>query len=114
MGIRKGFRYPVIDSKKTGELLRFLCKRKNLSVKDIQEYLYIGSNQAIYDWFNGKTLPSIGNFYALSCLLGIPMEYLIVKEKVQKIAPKNEIKKHLIVYFQKLKVLLASISSRQL
>ena len=49
------YKYPMIDLGKTGEWLRYLCKRNNLSVLELQEKLKIASNQAIYSWFNGKT-----------------------------------------------------------
>ena len=68
----------MIDMKKTGEWLRYLCKRKNLTVADIQEKLKIASNQAIYAWFNGKTLPSLNNMYALGNLIGISVNDMIV------------------------------------
>ena len=72
------FEYPVIDQKKTGAWLRILCKFRGYSVKDLQKYLHISSNQAIYEWFNGHTLPSINNLLALSVLLDIPMNDLLV------------------------------------
>lgn len=68
----------MIDMKKTGEWLRYLCKRKNLTVADIQEKLQIASNQAIYAWFNGKTLPSLNNMYALGDLMEISVNDMVV------------------------------------
>ena len=78
MGKRVEFDYPQIDLKKTGEWLRILCKHFGFSVKYLQEYLHISSNQAIYEWFNGHTLPSVNNLLALSNLLNVPMNYLLV------------------------------------
>ena len=78
---KERFEYPVIDAKRTGSCLRFICKNKNLTVKDIQKHLHIASNQAIYDWFSGKTLPSLNNMYALSRLINLPMDRLIINEK---------------------------------
>ena len=75
------FEYPLIDAKRTGSWLRCICKCKNLTVKDIQRNLHIASNQAIYDWFNGKTLPSLNNMYALSRLVNVPMEQMLLSEK---------------------------------
>ena len=72
------FIYPQIDLKKTGEWLRTLCAYKGYSVKDIQDHLHISSNQAIYEWFNGHTLPSVNNLLALSSLLGVSMNNLLV------------------------------------
>lgn len=74
----KEYKYPVIDVNQTGEWLRYLCKRKNITVAEIQEKLQIASNQAIYAWFNGKTLPSINNLYALSELMKITMNDMVV------------------------------------
>ncbi len=74
------YKYPMIDAIKTGEWIRYLCKRKNITVAEIQEKLHITSNQAIYAWFCGKTLPSLNNLYALGELLGIPMEQMIVDD----------------------------------
>lgn len=75
---KESFIYPQIDLKKTGAWLRTICNYKGLSVKDLQEYLHISSNQAIYEWFNGHTLPSVNNLLALSSLLDVPMNALLV------------------------------------
>lgn len=72
------FVYPVVDLKKTGTWLRLMCSFHGYSVKDVQEYLHISSNQAIYEWFNGHTLPSVNNLLALSNLFGVPMNSLLV------------------------------------
>ena len=77
---REEFDYPQIDNKKTGAWLRSLCKHYGYTVKDIQDYLHISSNQAVYEWFNGHTLPSVNNLLALSNLFGIPMNQLLVDD----------------------------------
>lgn len=43
--------------------------------------------QTIYRWFHGKSLPSLDNFYALSVLLGISMENLLVNDSGIAFAP---------------------------
>ena len=73
------YQYPKIDEKRTGERIRQKCKEKGLSVAQIQRYLFIGSNQAVYSWFTGRTLPKIDTMYALACLLGVKIDDLIVK-----------------------------------
>ncbi len=79
--VRKdSFVYPQIDLKKTGNWIRTLCRYKGVSVKDIQDCLHISSNQAIYEWFNGHTLPSVNNLLALSSLLDISMNNLLVDD----------------------------------
>jgi len=84
------FEYPQINQKKTGEWLRALCKHYQYSVKDIQEYLHISSNQAIYEWFNGHTLPSVNNLLALSLLFNLPMNALLVDDIHEMISYKPE------------------------
>ena len=76
--LEKEFEYPQIDVEQTGQRLRWLSKSKGISVRKIQEALSLSSNQAIYDWFNGKTLPTLNNFYALSTLMGVAMEQMLV------------------------------------
>ncbi len=77
---KSAFVYPQINLKKTGMWLRILCKYRGITVKDLQDFLHISSNQAIYEWFNGHTLPSVNNLLALSTLLGISMNYLLVDD----------------------------------
>lgn len=70
--------FPVIDMERTGQWIRFLCKKENVTVNELQEWLRIASNQAIYAWFNGKSLPSIDNMCALSQILRMPIADLMV------------------------------------
>ena len=51
-----------------------------VSVKEIQSALGLSSNQAVYAWFNGKTLPTLYNLFALSRLFEGSMESMIVSE----------------------------------
>lgn len=75
------FKYPRIDGEKTGKNIRKLCKEKGYTVYDVQEALCVGSNQAVYNWLNGRSLPSIETFNALATLLEVTMEALIVLEE---------------------------------
>lgn len=72
--------YPVIDVRETGRRLKDVCGERKITVHEIQEFLGIGALQSIYGWFQGRTLPSLDNFYALSCYLGMKMEELVVPE----------------------------------
>lgn len=73
--------YPDIDMEKTGKLIRQRILGAGLTVKDIQEKLYLSCPQPIYRWFKGQILPSVNHLYALSKLLGIHMEELLVQKK---------------------------------
>ena len=70
--------YPEIDLLRTGELLRLRIEEAGYTVRDIQEYLMLSWPQPIYRWFSGKVLPSIQHLYAISILLGVHMEDLLV------------------------------------
>lgn len=72
------FIFPVIDTKKTGQRIKEECRKREITVKEIQRCLGLSAFQSIYDWFGGRTLPSLDNLLALSRLLGLPMEQLIV------------------------------------
>lgn len=67
-----------IDMKKTGKRIKRLCDERGITVKIIQEELNIGAFQSIYNWFSGKTLPSLDNMYRLSKMLNVAMEDMIV------------------------------------
>lgn len=70
--------YPEIDCKKTGQNLYLLMSERNLSVNSIQEYFGFTNPQAVYNWLHGKALPSVRHLYALSRLLGISIDDIIV------------------------------------
>ena len=45
--------FPLIDKKKTGINLRRIMDERGLTVKDVQQYLGLGSVQSVYHWLNG-------------------------------------------------------------
>lgn len=71
-------RYPNIDMQKTGRRIQNIIKKAGYSVREIQEYLGLSCPQSIYRWFKGQILPSINHMYALSILLHVHMEELLV------------------------------------
>lgn len=71
------FHYPEINMLKTGENLYTLCDENGFSVSLLERLLCI-SNQSIYNWFSGKSLPSLDNLLALSILLDISMNDLLI------------------------------------
>ena len=72
--------YQPIDKVRTGMKLKLLLRMAGYDVKYIQEYLHLSCPQAIYRWFKGKILPSVEHLCALSRLLGVHMEDLLVLE----------------------------------
>ena len=70
--------FPVIDLGATGRNITALRKARGLSVSDLQEYFGFEAPQAIYKWQKGQSLPSTDNLYALSFLLGVSIEAILV------------------------------------
>lgn len=72
--------YPVIDVDRTGRQLKRACEARNITVREIQEFLGLAARQSIYGWFQGRTLPSLDNFYAISCYLGLRMDEMVIPQ----------------------------------
>ncbi len=71
--------FPNIDLVETGHNIARLRKEAGYSVKDLQDYFGFTAPQAIYKWQNGECLPTTDNLLALSCLLRIPMDEILVR-----------------------------------
>ena len=70
--------FPVRDLTETGKRSKVLCKKADLKPSEIKKQLRLSCVQTVYKWFSGENIPSIENFYALSLMLGVSMEDLIV------------------------------------
>ena len=75
---------PPIDQAQTGQKLKIMLKLAGYDVKYIQEYLNLSCPQPIYRWFKGQNLPTVEKLYALSILLGVHMEELLVLQGQHK------------------------------
>ncbi|HHU55692.1 MAG TPA: helix-turn-helix transcriptional regulator [Acholeplasmataceae bacterium] len=72
------FVYPTINLIKTGENIKKLRIKSNMSVKDLQMHLGFDSPQAIYKWQWGQCLPSIDNLVALAKLFNVTIDQILV------------------------------------
>lgn len=68
---------PTIDMRATGIRLKRIMKMYGFTVKDVQQYLGLGSVQSVYHWLNGSSLPTVDNLYALSELFQMPVDELL-------------------------------------
>ena len=68
------FNIPTVNIKATGENIIRLRKQAGLSVKDIQAVCGFSTPQAIYKWFNGRSLPSTDTLVVLSKALDIEID----------------------------------------
>lgn len=74
--------FPVIDPVATGCNILALRKQKGFSVKALQEWFRFDSPRAVYKWQKGETLPSVDNLFALSVLFEVPIEDILVEQKL--------------------------------
>ena len=74
---------PVIQGELTGKKLKTIRKEKKITVAVVCEYMGGISEQAVYKWERGASLPTLDNLLALSHLYHVKMEELLVyKEAV--------------------------------
>lgn len=59
------------DLQLIGRNLRRLREARQLSVKEVSEYLYLGSVQAVYKYENGRGYPQADTLLALMDLYGV-------------------------------------------
>ena len=74
------FTYPVIDLWKTGQTIRRLIKERELTVEQVRDRIELESVQAMYKWFRGECCPKIDNLLALSKLLNVTIDSMIVSK----------------------------------
>jgi transcriptional regulator with XRE-family HTH domain len=60
--------YPVLDTKATGARIKELRLEHHLKVEDVARFMGFESDQAVYKWQRGDSLPTVDNLYALSKL----------------------------------------------
>ena len=70
--------FPVIDPVATGQNILRLRTQRGMTVRDLQTYFGFEQPQAIYKWQSGRSLPSVDNLCALSALLEVSMEEILV------------------------------------
>jgi transcriptional regulator with XRE-family HTH domain len=73
--------YPTIDVPATGKRIGRLMRARGLGVADLQGCLGLSSGQAVYKWLWGKNLPNVDNLFALSRLLAVPVDGILVSKR---------------------------------
>lgn len=72
-----GTMFPVIDKRATGINIRRIMDECGITVKELQEYLCLGSVQSVYHWLNGISMPTIDNLYAMSELFQVTVDEIL-------------------------------------
>ena len=87
--MEKTISFPVINLKGTGSNIEKCRRDAGLSVRDLQTYFGFEYPQAIYKWQHGECLPTVDNLLALSRILEVRMEDLLVYDD-QEVFPLYE------------------------
>lgn len=69
---------PTIDVYATGQNIRSMLKAQGITTMEVKELLCLCSHQAIYKWYRGESLPNIDNLVALSRLLGVKVDDILI------------------------------------
>ena len=70
--------YPVIDPVGTGNNLKTLITDSGYTIAGIGRRLGIADMSTLYKWLRGDTLPGIDNMLALSILLNVTINDILV------------------------------------
>lgn len=73
--------FPTIDLSATGKNIQRLRQAKGYSIRDLQRYFGFQEPQAIYKWQRGECLPSVDNLFALSVLLEVSVNDILIPTK---------------------------------
>ena len=82
--------YPIINMRATGSRIRDLRRERKMKIDDIVEYMGFESQQAIYKWQRGESLPTVENLYALSRLFGTTVDDILVEYGEEQSSPDGE------------------------
>ena len=67
-----------LDTEATGRNIKKMMEERGLQIKDIQTACGFSTEQAIYKWFRGDTMPAIDNLVIVSDLFKCTMDDIIV------------------------------------
>lgn len=77
-------KYPVIDKRKTGKRIKILMQLSQIRPEQIRKYLNLSCVQTVYRRMRGENIPSVDHLYALSVLLDVRVDDLIVGSREKR------------------------------
>ena len=79
--------YPVLDTRAIGARIKQRRKARNLTVEDIARFMGFESEQAVYKWQRGDSLPTVDNLYALSRLFDTSVDDILIGDREKDESP---------------------------
>ncbi len=70
----------TINVEATGRRIKALRRQHNIKVCEMMEALGLESEQAIYKWMRGDSMPTIENLLRLSCLFDCQIDDILVAD----------------------------------
>lgn len=70
-----------IDMEETGKNIRRKMIQKGYTVEDIMEITGVSTEQAVYKWLGGKSLPSLETLLVMSRIFEVDVSELLVVDK---------------------------------
>ncbi|MCR4685769.1 MAG: helix-turn-helix domain-containing protein [Lachnospiraceae bacterium] len=79
--------YPILDAVATGAKIKELRIQKHLKVEDISRFMGFESEQAVYKWQRGESLPTVDNLFALSKLFETSIDEILQGREEEGASP---------------------------
>ena len=73
---------PVLDLEATGAKIKTLMKQRGITPRQLQMLLDFPYFQTVYNWYDGKNMPTIDNLVVLAQVLGVTMDDIVVTRMV--------------------------------
>ena len=73
---------PVLDLEATGTKIKTLMKQRGITPRRLQILLDFPYVQTVYNWYQGKNMPTIDNLVVLAQVLGVTMDDIVVTRMV--------------------------------
>ena len=99
--------FPTIYKIRTGRQIRHLMNNLGLTVIDVQNYMGFSTQQAVYHWLNGRSLPTLDNIYALSELFKVSIDQIICGNR--KYQPEHDGMHHRLKVYREYFVRLSAV-----
>ena len=66
-----------INPRKIGDRIKVACAAKAVTPAQLQAVLGLAAPQAIYNWYNGRSVPSLDHMAMLCQYLGISIDLIV-------------------------------------